>query len=123
GPGADPRRASPNEAGPPWRPVATGRRSGGLVMRVVLIGASGQLGSDLAQVLSSRPGVSLFPLTHAQLDITQVEQVRTVLTEKRPEVVINTAAYHRVDDCETNIGQAFAVNAVAVAQLAAITIS
>ncbi|MBI3961921.1 MAG: dTDP-4-dehydrorhamnose reductase [Deinococcus sp.] len=90
-------------------------------MRVILIGAGGQLGSDLAQVLASRPGVSLYPLTHAQLDITQLEQVHAVLAEKRPEAVINTAAYHRVDDCETYLSQAFAVNAVAVAQLAAIT--
>jgi dTDP-4-dehydrorhamnose reductase len=84
-------------------------------MRIVLIGANGQLGSDLAPVLS---GEELTCLTHADLEITDAARVQAALASYRPDVVINTSAFHRVDDCERNPEQAFAVNVFGVRNLA-----
>jgi len=84
-------------------------------MRVMLIGAEGQLGSDLRKVLQAE---TLIPLSHADIEITDADAVRQAFERHRPDVVINTAAFHRVDDCETQMERAFQVNAFAVRGLA-----
>lgn len=84
-------------------------------MKVVIIGASGQLGSELVKVLSDW---DLIPFTHADLDICDFVYTRKVLSDSRPDIVINTAAFHRVDDCEEQPEKAFWVNAYAVRKLA-----
>ena len=84
-------------------------------MRVVLIGSNGQLGHDLQQTLESW---DVIPLTHADLEIRDFEAVDHILEENKPDYVINTAAYHRVDDCEDDPLPAFEVNAHAVRNLA-----
>jgi dTDP-4-dehydrorhamnose reductase len=81
----------------------------------MLIGAGGQLGTDLVRVL---PKETTVPLTHAEIEITDSRLVEMVFERHRPDVVINTAAFHRVDDCETQIEQAFLVNTFAVRGLA-----
>jgi dTDP-4-dehydrorhamnose reductase len=86
------------------------------VERILLIGASGQLGTDLRRTL---PAAALVPLTRAELDITELDAVEPVLAAHRPAWVINTAAYHRVDDIEsTDEVRAYVVNTVAVGHLA-----
>jgi dTDP-4-dehydrorhamnose reductase len=50
--------------------------------------------------------------------VREYRAARERLDRERPDVVINTAAFHRVDECETEIDAAFAVNAVAVLNLA-----
>jgi dTDP-4-dehydrorhamnose reductase len=57
-------------------------------------------------------------LDHAQLELTDAAAVRDVLGALRPEVVVNTAAFHNVPRCETEPATAFAVNAVAPRALA-----
>jgi len=85
--------------------------------RVALIGADGQLGTDLLKAL---PAESVTPLYYPDVDVTRFDSIRTRLAAIGPEVVINTAAYHRVDECEDNPEQALAVNALAVRNLALI---
>jgi dTDP-4-dehydrorhamnose reductase len=84
-------------------------------MKIALIGADGQLGSDLATELKNE---ELFPLNYPDFDITQHIKACKILDAFRPEVVINTAAYHRVDACEDHIHETFLVNAFAVRDLA-----
>ena len=86
-------------------------------MKILLIGANGQLGSDLvrAQWPSSD---ELVPLTHQDVDICEPVGVRETLRRHAPDVVINTAAYHKVDECEVNVERAFAVNVYGVRNLA-----
>ncbi len=84
-------------------------------MKVAILGAGGQLAFDLQRVMAGRDVV---PLTHADLDVCDFPQVRQVLTEMRSDAVINTAAFHRVDDCEEQVEKAFLVNAYAVRNLA-----
>lgn len=84
-------------------------------MRIALIGADGQLGTDLLKALS---GQDVAPLYYPEFDVTQAEPTRQRLISIEPKVVINTAAFHRVDECEDNPQAAFAVNAVAARTLA-----
>ncbi len=77
-------------------------------MKTAVIGADGQLGSDLRKII---PDNELIPLTIKDLDIADYEKTRAVLLAAAPSVVINTAAYHRVDDCEINDNEAYRVNA------------
>jgi dTDP-4-dehydrorhamnose reductase len=82
---------------------------------IVLIAANGQLGTDLARTLTD---VRLTGLTHADLDVTDDARVRKMLTDLRPDVVINTSAFHKVDICEDEPEASFAVNATAPYRLA-----
>ena len=82
---------------------------------IAIIGSAGQLGTDLQPALA---GARLTGLTHADLDVTDAERTRTVLTALRPDVVINTSAYHKVDICEDTPVESFAVNATGAYHLA-----
>lgn len=84
-------------------------------MKILLLGASGQLGTDLVKALS---GHQLVAPARQSLDLLQFDRVRRVLQSERPRVVINTAAFHRVDDCESRVSTAFEVNGEAVRNLA-----
>jgi dTDP-4-dehydrorhamnose reductase len=79
--------------------------------RVAVVGSTGQLGSDLVQVLRGE-GYEVFALTHADVECTDLDVVRAVLTAVRPDIVVNCAAFVRVDDCQEQPLQAFQVNAL-----------
>lgn len=84
-------------------------------MRVLLIGASGQLGSDIDRRWRRH---QIVPVEHAELEIADRAQVDAVLEQVRPDAVINTAAFHQVERCEELPERAFAINAIAVRGLA-----
>ncbi len=86
-------------------------------MKIAIIGADGQLGSDLMKALK---GEELFPLYFPDFDITNPPKTKKVLSKLNLEMVINTAAYHRVDECEDNPQKAFEINSIAVRDLALI---
>jgi len=83
--------------------------------RIVLLGAGGQLASDLEIVI---PKENLIPLKETDLDICDFMKTRSILEDLKPDVVINTAAFVRVDDCEDQVEKAFQVNAFAVHNIA-----
>lgn len=85
--------------------------------KIVILGAGGQVATELVREFSDQ---NVFPLSHEELDITNGSQVEERLTAVKPQVVINTAAYHRVDECESHPEEAFRVNAIAVGELAQI---
>ena len=85
-------------------------------MRIVVIGANGQLGHDLVKRL--RPIHDLAPLTHADVEVTRPDSVAAVMEKYRPDLVMNLAAFHRVDVCEDQVEPAFAVNAYGARHLA-----
>lgn len=88
-----------------------------VVSKIAVIGASGQLGSDIVSA-SRTAGIETVAVDRAQVDIEHPSAVATMLARFRPDVVVNTAAYHNVERCETEPDRAFAVNAVAVDALA-----
>jgi dTDP-4-dehydrorhamnose reductase len=88
------------------------------LLKVALIGAKGQLGSDIASHFSQCDRYQLTALTRDDIDITDPEKVQQVLTSQKFDVVINSAAYVRVDDCEQEFNTAFNVNAIAALNVA-----
>jgi dTDP-4-dehydrorhamnose reductase len=86
-------------------------------MKVAVIGARGQLGTDLVEVLEGE--FRVYPLTHGDVDV-EVSESLEVLKDIKPDVIINTAAYVRVDDAEIYAERAFAVNAIGALNVARI---
>lgn len=82
-------------------------------MRFVITGARGMLGSDLGDALSGR---DVLALGHSDLNITDLDAVKAIV--RADDVIINCAAFTKVDDAETNEDAAFLVNAVGVQDLA-----
>jgi len=78
-------------------------------MRVVVVGSNGQLGSDLVKAFAV--GHEVIGLTHRQIDVAERGSC-SVIGELRPDVVINTAAFHKTDACEDEPIRAFQVNAL-----------
>jgi dTDP-4-dehydrorhamnose reductase len=85
-------------------------------MKIVILGAAGQLGRQLRRAL---PG-EVVGLTRADADLTKPAALRSTLTQLCPDVVVNAAGYTQVDRAEAEPSEAFAVNALAVRELAAI---
>jgi dTDP-4-dehydrorhamnose reductase len=84
------------------------------MLRIGILGANGQLGSDLVKALA---GHDLLALTRNRFDVTDHQAAHEAIIQARPEVLINTTAYHRVDDCESQPETAYAVNVLAVLNL------
>jgi dTDP-4-dehydrorhamnose reductase len=79
-------------------------------MRIAVIGAEGQVGRDVCSEFE-RYGDEVRGLNHAQLEIGSPESVQAVLSQIKPDVVVNTAAVHQVEHCELEPAKAFAINA------------
>jgi dTDP-4-dehydrorhamnose reductase len=84
-------------------------------MRILLIGAGGQLGSDL---ITNNPGHHIVAPDRNELDVTRNESIKVAVRNSRCDWVINTAAFHNVPLCEEQPDKAFRVNCVAVRDLA-----
>ena len=88
-------------------------------MRIVLFGASGQLGIELTRMLSGKYEViKAYNSSEVQgghrVDVTDFPRLEDFIIKKRPAVVINAAAMTDVDKCEVERERAFKVNALAV---------
>jgi len=84
--------------------------------RVLLLGAGGQLGMELAKRLA---GTELTALGRAELDLTDAAAIRAAIERVSPEIVINAAAYTAVDRAESEPELCRLVNAVAPGVIAA----
>ena len=81
---------------------------------IAVLGAGGQLGSAFARLL----GDSALVVTRADLDLRDLDSIRTWVGRERPDTIINCAAYTAVDAAETDEQSARTVNALAVGILA-----
>ena len=79
--------------------------------RVLILGATGQLGTDLVRAAAAA-GVDHVGAGHEDIDVTRADSVAAGIARYRPTIVINTAALHRVDACEDDPHQAYLVNTV-----------
>lgn len=85
-------------------------------MKILVIGSYGMLGRDLVNRLSSlsnqkNPGNEVVAADREHVDITHGEDASKFIIQIKPDVIINCAAFSNVDACETQISEAFAVNA------------
>ena len=90
-------------------------------MRVSVIGANGQLGTDLVKTLTVR-GFEVQSLTRNQVDVTSRDSVAKALSSFTPDVVVNTAAYVSVNLAETHEADAAAVNVVGAGHVADVAV-
>lgn len=85
-------------------------------MKILITGSNGMLGHDLINVLKEKH--DLIPTTSKTLDITDKKQTIDYIRDKKPDIVINSAAYTDVDGCEENRELAYSVNGDGVRNLA-----
>ena len=86
-------------------------------MRIALIGATGQLGSDLQKILPEA-GHEVVALGHKQIELSSEDSVDACLNRTAPDAVINCAAYNLVDQAEEEPDIAYAVNSLGPRRLA-----
>ncbi|MGH9300387.1 MAG: dTDP-4-dehydrorhamnose reductase [Acidimicrobiales bacterium] len=85
--------------------------------RVLITGAGGALGQDLASAFAANDwGVT--PLGHADLDVSDRDTVLAACSGIRPDLVVHAGAWTAVDDCESDPDRAFAVNALGTRHVA-----
>jgi len=84
-------------------------------VKVLLIGRTGQLGGDL---LRNSPGHEIVAPGRDELDLADPASIGRLVAGCSPDVVINTAAFHNVPLCESDVEQAFRINCAAVRDLA-----
>jgi dTDP-4-dehydrorhamnose reductase len=78
-------------------------------MKIAIIGVKGQLGSDCSTILSQKYTTSGCDIP--EIDITSQASVDSYLDAKRPDVIVNCAAYTAVDGCEAELDLSWKVNA------------
>ncbi len=84
-------------------------------MRVLIIGSRGQLGTDL---VNSFADCQVTPYTSEDVDITDEASVQQQVAFTAPDLVVNAAAFTRVDECEREYMRAYSVNAIGPRNLA-----
>ena len=112
-----PRPDRSARAAPDQGPAQDRRRQVRVTLRWLVTGAGGMVGHDVCAALESR-GETVLPLTKSDLDITDAPAVREAVRRAKPDVIVNCAAYTKVDDAETNEHLATAINGSAVEFLA-----
>lgn len=83
--------------------------------RVLIFGGSGQLGGEIRRTWN---GVEFVAPSHADVDITDATAVRRAVDDAQADTVVNCAAFHNVERCESEPQNALAANAVAVNAMA-----
>jgi len=86
-------------------------------MRILVCGASGQVGHELVDRARAY-GLEALGMTREQLDITDGHRVAELVGQFKPGLIVNAAAYTHVDNAESQSEQAYAVNRDGVARLA-----
>jgi dTDP-4-dehydrorhamnose reductase len=80
-------------------------------MRVLLLGANGQLGSDIVRLWRD-PDVQVIPATRSDADVTDLAAVTALIERIRPDAVINTTAFHNLPVAEQDPELCFRVNVI-----------
>jgi len=86
-------------------------------MSWLIVGAGGQLGRSIQEALKIR-NIAFQPLTHKELDITDLSQVKESVKNSSADVIVNAAAYTNVEQAEMESTKAFAVNETGARNLA-----
>jgi dTDP-4-dehydrorhamnose reductase len=86
-------------------------------MKVAVIGANGQLGMDVVHAFTKN-GDEVSPVTHSDIDLSTMDPASNCLVTLQPEIIVNTAAMHHVENCERDPMKAFAVNGLGARNVA-----
>ena len=91
-------------------------------MKILIIGASGQVGSELKtsllrQFAGSNEPADIIGVTRADLNLSNPDQIKTCIEATSPDFIINAAAYTAVDAAEKEVRLAHITNAVSLAEI------
>src|SRR6266436_5040509 len=86
--------------------------------QVAIIGSTGQLGTDLVDVLVQAGNYEVIRLSHREVECTDPVSVEKALKTGRPDVVVNCAAFVRVDEAEDRAEEALRVNGLGALNVA-----
>jgi dTDP-4-dehydrorhamnose reductase len=89
-------------------------------MKVAVIGANGQLGSDVYRAFQDN-GDEVVALNHDAFEVSDLKAVDSVMNDVMPNLVVNTAAMHNVEACEEDPAKSFAVNGIGAKNLAMVS--
>jgi len=87
-------------------------------MKIAVIGSTGQLGTDLIKTLEN--GYEVVGLVHKDIEVADYDSC-LILKEHQPDIVINTAAFHKTDQCENEPLKTFSVNALGARNVALVS--
>jgi dTDP-4-dehydrorhamnose reductase len=87
-------------------------------VKIAIIGSTGQLGTDLAKTMQREH--EIISLTHKELEVTDYNSC-IILKQSHPDVIIDTAAFHKTDQCEEEPLKTFLVNAIGAKNIAAVS--
>ena len=79
--------------------------------KIVLFGSQGQVGTELTYTLSLLG--ELIPVNRQVLDLTNYQQIRDIIQQIKPNIIVNATAYTAVDKAESEIELAYQINAIA----------
>jgi dTDP-4-dehydrorhamnose reductase len=86
-------------------------------MKIAVIGASGQLGVDVVSAFKSNRD-EIFSISHSDIELSDLDSISNCLKGLDPDLIVNTAAMHHVENCEREPQKAFAVNGLGAKNLA-----
>ncbi|MBQ2802120.1 MAG: dTDP-4-dehydrorhamnose reductase [Lachnospiraceae bacterium] len=81
-------------------------------MKIFVTGCNGQLGRAVNLQYKDDPNVTFVNTDVADLDITKVDDVMKAVKAEKPDVIVNCAAHTAVDACETDLDNAYRINAI-----------
>jgi dTDP-4-dehydrorhamnose reductase len=88
------------------------------MQKILIIGAKGMLGQDLVSGFSDDKNYEVFAWDRNEIDITNENKVKEKISDLKPEIIINAAAYTDVEGCEDNKDLCLKVNGEALKYLA-----
>lgn len=80
--------------------------------KIIVTGCNGQLGRAINKELSGNSDIEFVNTDVAELDITSIDKVMELARAVKPYAIINCAAHTGVDACETDVDNAYRINAV-----------
>lgn len=87
-------------------------------MKILITGAKVQLGLEIIKQLESQDKYEIIATDRDSLNITNIDNVNEVILSNNPDVVINCAAHTAADLCETDVENAYKINAIGLRNLA-----
>ena len=84
--------------------------------KILIVGSTGMLAFDLAQVF--KEDYEVIGVGRADFDVTDYTRAENFVIAHKPSFVINTAAYHKTEECELNPDKSFQVNAIGAYNIA-----
>ena len=84
-------------------------------MKILLLGANGQVGTELQRTLLVLG--ELKSCTRVEANLKDLQGLRSLIQDYQPDVIVNAAAYTAVDQAESDKNQAELINATSVALL------